>query len=257
MSEGAVARTEEMVAPRIRGRVDAIDGGMVFGWAYDEARPEDRLDVIVLYEGQEIGRTKADRPRADLQRIGIGEGAHAFAYALPDGIPEHAAGLTAIAISPSSGAEAVLDRPLRLDIGDDATAAELRRVADLLEVMLSRQQEIRLLQQSMVTALRTIHAAQRESRAAEDGEKDEALAASQRALAVVEDGQQALAARLEQIEVFQLRFDDVLKALDGRIAALSSSADRPLRRAVIALALFTCLVAGISIYAVALQRLWI
>lgn len=257
MAEGAVARAEEVIPPRIRGRVDAVDGGMVFGWAYDEARPEDPLEIILLYEDREIGRTKADRPRADLQRLGIGRGAHAFVYALPDGVPDKAGALTAVAVSPGNGAEAVLDRPLRLDIGDDAAATQLRRVADLLETMLSRQQEIRLLQQSTVTALRTIHATQREARSVEDKEDAEALAASRRALTAVEEGQQALAERLEQMDVFQLRFDDALKMLDRRIAALSSSADRPLRRAVMALALFTCLVAGIAIYAVALQRLWI
>src|SRR3546814_3583025 len=96
--ESDTARSNAVTASRIRGRVDAVDGGMVFGWAFDEACPEDRLDIILLHEGREIGRTKADRPRADLQRLGVGQGAHAFVCVLPDGLSDDAAALTAIEI---------------------------------------------------------------------------------------------------------------------------------------------------------------
>src|SRR3546814_9613412 len=44
----------------------------------------------------------------------------------------------------------VLDRPLRLDIADDAVAGQLRRIADLLETALLRQDDMRTLQHSMV-----------------------------------------------------------------------------------------------------------
>ena len=50
--------------PRIRGRIDAVDGGMVFGWAYDEAHPEDRLEVRILHAGREIGHVTADHDDA-------------------------------------------------------------------------------------------------------------------------------------------------------------------------------------------------
>lgn len=239
---------------RIRGRIDAIDGGMVFGWAYDEAHPEDRLEVRILHAGAEIGRVTADRPRADLQRLGVGQGAHAFACALPEGISPELAGLTAVAVSARNGLETSLDRPLRLDIADDAVAGQLRRIADLLEASLTRQDDIRTLQQSMVAALRTIHAVQRQQGSADD-EETETQAALAHALAKVDEGQHALSERLTQIDVFQLRFDETLRAFDKRLRALTTSADQPLRRAVAALAVFTGIIAGVAIYAVAMPRM--
>src|SRR3546814_16715002 len=94
----------------------------------------------------------------------------------------------------------VLDRPLRLDIADDAVAGQLRRIADLLETALLRQDDMRTLQHSMVGALRTIHAVQRQQdRPDGDDETDETRAAIEHALAVVEEGQQALSQRLNHL----------------------------------------------------------
>lgn len=256
LEPAAPGRALEVDAGRIRGRIDAIDGGMIFGWAFDEVHPEERLEVRVLHAGREIGRVTADRPRADLKRLGIGQGAYAFACALPEGLDADIAGLTAIAVSARSGAEAVLDRPLRLDIADDAVAGQLRRIADLLETALLRQDDMRTLQHSMVGALRTIHAVQRQQdRPDGDDETDETRAAIEHALAVVEEGQQALSQRLNQLDVFQLRFDQTLSVFEQRLKALTSSADQPLRRAVAALAVFTGLVAGVAIFAVAMPRM--
>jgi hypothetical protein len=240
---------------RIRGRIDAVDGGMIFGWAFDEAHPEDRLEVRILHGEREIGRVTADRPRADLKRLGIGQGAHAFACALPEGLAVEVGGLTAIATSARSGSETMLERPLRMDIADDAVAGQLRRIADLLETALTRQDEMRTLQQSMVGALRTIHATQRQQDAVDGDEEAEERAALQRALATVEAGHQALTERLTQLDVFQLRFDETLTQFDQRLRAITSSADQPLRRAVAALAVFTSIIAGVAIYAVAMHRL--
>ncbi len=258
LEPSAPGRALEVEPGRIRGRVDAIDGGMIFGWAFDEAHPEERLEVRVLHAGREIGRVTADRPRADLKRLGIGQGTHAFACALPEGLDADIAGLTAIAVSARSGAEAVLDRPLRLDIADDAVAGQLGRIADLLETALLRQDDMRTLQHSMVGALRTIHAVQRQQDRP-DGDGDdgnaEIRAAIEHALAVVEEGQQALSQRLNQLDVFQLRFDETLSVFEQRLKTLTSSADQPLRRAVAALAVFTGLVAGVAIFAVAMPRM--
>lgn len=252
----SAGRALEVDAGRIRGRIDAIDGGMIFGWAFDESHPEDRLDVRILHAGQEIGRVTADRPRADLKRLGVGQGTHAFACALPEGLDTDISGLTAIAMSVRSGAETVLDRPLRLDIADDAVAGQLRRIADLLETALMRQDDMRTLQQSMVGALRTIHAVQRQQDRPDGAdEEDETRAAVEHALAVVEEGQQALTERLNQLDVFQLRFDQTLSVFEQRLKMLTSSADQPLRRAVAALAVFTGVIAGVAIYAVAMPRL--
>ena len=228
---------------------------MIFGWAYDEHHPEDRLEVRILHGEREIGRVSADRPRAALKRLGIGQGAHAFACALPEGPVPDLGSLTAIAVSERSGSEVPLDRPLRLDIADDAVASQIRRIADLLEASLIRQDDMRTLQQSMVGALRTIHAAQRHQDAGDDDSESDIRAAVERALATVEAGQQELTERMTQMDVFQLRFDETLTLFDQRLRAIASSADQPLRRAVAALAVFTSVIAGIAIFAVAMPRL--
>lgn len=241
-------------AGQIRGRIDAVDGGMIFGWAYDEAHPADRLEVRILHGEREIGRVTADRPRADLKRLGIGQGTHAFVCALPEGLAPDMSALTAVAVS-ARGTETALERPLRLDIADDAVASQIRRIADLLEASLLRQDDMRGLQQSMVGALRTIHAAQRRDGAEDAVLDDETRAAVERALAAVEAGQKELSERMTQLDVFQLRFDETLTLFDQRLRAIASAADQPLRRAVAALTVFTGIVAGIAIYAAAIQRL--
>jgi hypothetical protein len=176
---------------------------------------------------------------------------------LPEGLSADVSSLTAVALSARSGGESMLQRPLRLDIADDAVAGQLRRIADLLESSLLRQDDMRMLQQSMVGALRTIHATQRQQDQGADETDDtraaEQHAAIEHALAVVEEGQQALSERLTQLDVFQLRFDETLTQFEQRLRALTSSADQPLRRAVAALAVFTGVIAGVAIYAAALR----
>jgi hypothetical protein len=64
------------------GRVDAFARHSISGWAADAERPTTNLDIVVFVDGQEQGRTRADRPREDLQALGtLGDGAHGFAYA--------------------------------------------------------------------------------------------------------------------------------------------------------------------------------
>lgn len=66
----------------LRGRVHGIAGGYCSGWAWDAARPLDRVTVELLLEGQVLARQPAALRRVELARAGIGDGAHGFAFDL-------------------------------------------------------------------------------------------------------------------------------------------------------------------------------
>lgn len=94
MAESAM-RTEEAANPpprdnvhvlpaRYVGHVDAIEGGFVRGWARDEAMPGARTEIDVFLGERPLGSTIADRYRDDLMTAGMGDGRHAFVFALPD-----------------------------------------------------------------------------------------------------------------------------------------------------------------------------
>lgn len=64
------------------GRVDGFARHAISGWAADADRPEQCVDIVVLVDGRERGRARADRPRADLASLGtLGDGAHGFTFA--------------------------------------------------------------------------------------------------------------------------------------------------------------------------------
>jgi len=68
---------------RLRGRIDGCDGRRVWGWAQDLAYPNAPVCLDVVVEGVVVGLVYADRHRGDLERAGIGDGRHAFAFDLP------------------------------------------------------------------------------------------------------------------------------------------------------------------------------
>ncbi len=68
---------------RYRGSLDALSGGRVHGWAQDGSRPCERLSVEIYAGGILAGVARADTFRSDLAATGIGDGKHAFSFALP------------------------------------------------------------------------------------------------------------------------------------------------------------------------------
>lgn len=64
------------------GRVDDIDNGTVYGWAYDKSAPEHRVEIQVLLGEKEMYRGAANRFRSDLEEGGVGDGHCAFEVAL-------------------------------------------------------------------------------------------------------------------------------------------------------------------------------
>jgi hypothetical protein len=57
--------------------------GLVNGWCWDPDEPGRRVHLVVLVDGQVVGRTTADLFRDDLKTGGVGDGAHAFRFLLP------------------------------------------------------------------------------------------------------------------------------------------------------------------------------
>ena len=79
---GLTREFAEEVVP-LRGFVDRIGDGLVEGWAMRESHP-DALNHVDVYVGDRlIGRALAERYRGDLVAAGVGNGRHAFSFALP------------------------------------------------------------------------------------------------------------------------------------------------------------------------------
>ena len=65
------------------GVFDAVHGRLVEGWAYDARTPSRILTVEIRDSDRLLGAIPAKLFRADLAEAGIGDGCHAFRYALP------------------------------------------------------------------------------------------------------------------------------------------------------------------------------
>ena len=62
----------------LKGNLDIVGLQQVAGWAWDEARPDEPVSLLITDNDRLIGRLLANRYRADLERAGIGSGRHGF-----------------------------------------------------------------------------------------------------------------------------------------------------------------------------------
>ncbi|HQT45999.1 MAG TPA: hypothetical protein PLY97_02155 [Acidocella sp.] len=78
-------KTGAAPAPRKpEGHFDFIsEDGIAYGWAWDEARPDERVEVEFLVDGLPTGSTMAGLYRDDLLQAGIGDGCYSFSWSLP------------------------------------------------------------------------------------------------------------------------------------------------------------------------------
>lgn len=67
----------------VRGHIDAIEGGRVYGWAWDPSDPETQQSVAIYHGSDRLGVVMANRYREDLLKLEVGEGHHAFVFDLP------------------------------------------------------------------------------------------------------------------------------------------------------------------------------
>jgi hypothetical protein len=219
MSAAVAAGERAEAAPRrteILGRIDIADAGRVSGWAWDQARPEHRLQVQIWHGDQLLGTTVADRERADLKRNGIGDGRHAFQFKLDrsaEGLDVSA--LVAKVVGPDLVDPVPLFRPSETQIVVERTVLlPFARLQKTLDLIAERQLKL--------------------ARACDSlrDEKQNAPSEIKSLLDRIVAGQERLEQRLNEIEVFQARFDNALRALSEQSAAGTKSAEAPLKRAV-------------------------
>lgn len=67
----------------VKGNIDMVADGHIFGWAWDEATPDLPLRVIACANGHIISSSIANLFREDLKTAGIGNGEHGFELILP------------------------------------------------------------------------------------------------------------------------------------------------------------------------------
>lgn len=134
----------------VSGRVDAIDQGRVFGWAFDPAEPQRRVAIRVILDGKTIAEADADRDRPDLKRNGIGDGKHAFEIALPEPAVTRASDLVVVAVNGSDNEQALrVPRPDE-QAAEALIAAPLSKVLDRLDVLMGAQRQLQVSQRSFM-----------------------------------------------------------------------------------------------------------
>jgi len=224
------------VAPaRLNGRVDALDGNRLHGWIWDETRPEERLVVRLMRDGNVLMEAVADQSRIDLRRNGIGDGRHAFALELDDAVSAVRDQLTIVGVSPSTGAEHVLRLPPPAELAAEAAiAVPLARFFDRVEALMVLNRRMQLTQKELGDKLDAVMK-----------RLDEGTAAAVNTPA--DDGREdRIAKALSEIDVFQLRFDSTLRSFDERLIVIRKEARAPLRQVTVILGFLSGLAAVLS-----------
>jgi len=207
------AQVEKLHPPAsLAGHVDAIADGKVHGWAWDREHPADRLEVTVSVGDTVVASGLADQTRSDLVASGIGDGAHAFALALPAGVDGDQVKVTIRC--PASGESRELTRR---PPPPESMPEELQRVSA----------SVHSLQQVQKQTTSAVLGVLREIRQKGDMQQFGHL---EQAVADIQSGQQALMKRFESIEVFLLRFDTLMRQFDEKLNALPSTDSGPLMK---------------------------
>jgi SAM-dependent methyltransferase len=81
----AVASLGDAATPKHRpiGRIEAVSGGQLIGWAADLSEPSRHLSLDLFIDNKLVRKVVANVPRADLAASGIGAGDHGFRVELP------------------------------------------------------------------------------------------------------------------------------------------------------------------------------
>ena len=209
-------QTPALQSADIEGRIDAITGGRLYGWAWDRVRPTDHLEVEIRVGDRLVVTAFANQPRDDLKANGVGDGCHAFELALDLGSGETP---TAIARSPVTGDVMALRLPSDVEtVTESVLGPTLLRMSALMDATQRNQQ----------TVLRGLRELLKQGQATPNADKRlEELAASQEELKTQVGG----------IEVFLLRIDEHLHEVNNSLKKRAPAAvDKPLRIAVAALA---------------------
>jgi hypothetical protein len=223
MQRPATAQAQPSVsatAPsEVRGLVDNASEDRLYGWVFDAARPGARLEVELRLGAERLARTTADLPRPDLAQNGIGDGCHAFEFAVTAEEMAHARDFAVVALAPG-GQEVAL--PLRVrqlpqaalrpaaaeEPGSSkAQLVETRRVRELVGSLTQRLAS--LPEAASIQALLGQNASVAEQVRAATQALDQRLALlpDGELLRQVAQQQEALASRLLALEVWMDRLD--------------------------------------------------
>jgi hypothetical protein len=70
------------------GHVDEVSHQRVQGWAADDTRPDEALDISIFVDGRKVAQVMCDRRREDLAETGqYGSGNHGFVYRFAEPLP--------------------------------------------------------------------------------------------------------------------------------------------------------------------------
>lgn len=198
-------------AKPVTGRVDAIDGGRLFGWAFDPAAAGQRLKVRVLLDGAPVAEAVADRNRPDLKRNGIGDGKHAFEIALPEAVQKRSRDLVVMAITPDGAGHALRVPQPDEQAAEALIAAPLTRVLDKLDVLMAAQRQLQVSQRSL-QRVPNVGA----DPALGDGADDPG--------AGIDGLRTEMSRRLDELDVHLLRMDGVVAGMEKTLSTLQKRA---------------------------------
>ncbi|WP_426128949.1 hypothetical protein [Pararhizobium sp. PWRC1-1] len=228
------AASEQDNAKPMNGRVDAIEMGRIFGWAFDPMAPDQRLIIRVLLDGKVIAEAVADRNRPDLRRNGIGDGKHAFEIALPDPVQSRANDIVVMARN-GSGSEQALRVPQPNEQAAEALiAAPLAKVLDKLDVLMASQRQLQVSQRSMQ---RTPDL---------DADKAETTGLSEVGHAV-ESLRVDIGHRLNDLDVHLMRLDGVVAGIEKNLNTLRKRGNGELKPLLLLLFVLVGFAAGASL----------
>ncbi|CAN7592912.1 hypothetical protein LJR255_004348 [Pararhizobium sp. LjRoot255] len=232
------AASEQDNAKPMNGRVDAIDMGRIFGWAFDPMAPDQRLIIRVLLDGKVIAEAVADRNRPDLRRNGIGDGKHAFEIALPDPVQSRANDIVVVARN-GSGSEQALRVPQPNEQAAEALiAAPLAKVLDKLDVLMASQRQLQVSQRSLQ---RTPDI---------DADKAETTGLSEVGHAV-ESLRVDIGQRLNDLDVHLMRLDGVVAGMEKNLNTLRKRGNGELKPLLLLLFVLVGFAAGASLALIA------
>ncbi|MBD9373735.1 hypothetical protein IB238_13995 [Rhizobium sp. ARZ01] len=225
------AAPEQDNAKPMNGRVDAIDSGRVFGWAFDPMAPDHRLTIRVLLDGKVIAEAVADRNRPDLRRNGIGDGKHAFEIALPEPAQSRPGDLVVVALG-ESGAEQALRVPQPNEQAAEALiAAPLTKVLDKLDVLMASQRQLQVSQRALQRAPEI------------DADKTETVGLADISNAI-ESLRVDISQRLNDLDVHLMRLDGVVAGMEKNLGALQKRANGELKPLLLLLFVLAGFIAG-------------
>jgi hypothetical protein len=177
----------------LMGRVDELQNGKFYGWAFNEEQPDEHLVIRVMRGAQVIATGVANMERRDLREGGVGDGDHAFEIVAPPNITSFQ-GLMIIAQSQRAG-----EIPLPVATNDD------RRFDEMFSAYAEQYESVLLGFREEIDALKdrceVLEAGVPESETQAELPADLAQRLT------------SLETRIESTEVFIVRIDEMLRKL--------------------------------------------